>query len=98
MLWSGVLYYSGCYQSGAKYYSGCYGFDGTQYYSGCYGFGVRNIPAASTTYINYVSLRRIAVKYRFRVWLYFILPLIKEHLLNQVQKVSTIQNALQEWL
>ena len=33
--------------------------------------------AAFTTYINYVSLRRVAVKYRFRVWFYFILPLIE---------------------
>ena len=52
------------------------GFSGAQYYSSCYGFGTRNNPAAFTTYINYVSLRRVAVKYRFRVWLYFILPLI----------------------
>ena len=33
--------------------------------------------AAFTTYINYVSLRRIAVKYRFRVWLQLILTLIE---------------------
>ena len=64
------------YRSGAQYYPGCYGFAGYQYYYGCYGFGAYNTPAASTTYINYVSLWRIAVKYRFRVWLYFILPLI----------------------
>ena len=30
-------------------------------------------PAAFTTYINYVSLQRISIKDRFRVWLYFIL-------------------------
>ena len=34
-------------------------------------------PSAFITYINYVYLRRIAVKGRFRVWLQFILPLIK---------------------
>ena len=33
--------------------------------------------AAFTTYINYVSLRRISVKDRFMVWLHFILPLIE---------------------
>ena len=37
--WSGVPYYSGCYQFSAQYYSGCYGFYGAQYYSGCYRFG-----------------------------------------------------------
>ena len=77
VFWYGVTYYSGCYRSGAQYYSGCYRFAGAQYYSGCYGFGAHNTPAASTTNINYVYLRRIAVKGRFRAWIQFILPLIK---------------------
>ena len=68
---------SAVYWSGAQYYPGCYGFAGYQYYYGCYGFSAYNTPAKSTTYIKYVSLRSIAVKYRFRVWLYFILPIIE---------------------
>ena len=34
-------------------------------------------PAAFTMYIKYISLRHIAVKERFRVWIQFILTLIE---------------------
>ena len=73
VFWSGIPYYSIFYRSGMPYYSGGYGFAGAHYYSGCYRFGARNAPAAFTTYINYVSLRCIAVKDSFRVLINFIL-------------------------
>ena len=80
LFWSDVPYYSSCYRSGAQYYSGYYGFAGAQYHSCCYGFAPIITPAEFTTYINYVSLHRIAGKDQFRVCLKFVFPLIKQQM------------------